>query len=251
MSWLAKFNLNILFKRLGTFRATLLLLILILTSLYCGYRIGNFFHTYQQQTLDQQQSRLNTLYAELDDKVKYIHTLEVELEVERLANQKAQSLVKDIEEKHFHLKKQLAFYEKVMAPEKEADGLVIDDLLITPTASANHYRFRVVLVQQKIRKRFAKGYIDMVFLGSLDEKPVSLSLSKVSSIDDKSLKFSFQYFQILEGDITFPVNFLPEQMSLVAVLPKGKWQKFNSIEQNYDWRDLVELNTESTALILD
>ncbi|GHF82630.1 DUF6776 family protein [Thalassotalea marina] len=251
MSWLAKFNLNILFKRLGTFRATLLLLALIVTCLYCGYRVGNFFHAYQQQTLEQQQQRLSSLYAELDEKVKHINTLSVELEVERMANQRAQNLVKEIEEKQFQLKKQLAFYEKVVAPEKEADGLVVDDVVITPTASANHYRFRVVLVQQKIRKRFAKGYVDMTFFGSMDEKPVSLSLSKVSSIADKSLKFSFQYFQIIEGDITLPENFFPEKLVLTAVLPKGKWQDYNSVEQNYAWPELVEPIAESTALILD
>lgn len=251
MSWLAKFNLNTLFKRLGTFRASLLVLVLIVTCLYSGYRVGNFFHAYQQQTLEQQQHRLNTLYAELEDKVKHIHTLEVELEVERMANQRAQGLVKQIEEQQFLLKKQVAFYEKVMAPEKEADGLVVDDVVITPTASTNHYRFRVVLVQQKIRKRFAKGYVDMTFLGSMNEKPMSLSLSKVSAIADKSLKFSFQYFQIIEGDITFPDNFFPEKVSLSAVLPKGKWQKFHSVEQSYAWQELIDPVPESTALILD
>lgn len=251
MSWLAKFNLDLVVKRLGTFRSTLLLVCLIITCLFCGYRIGNFFHSYQQQTLAKQQKRLDLLYADVEQYVKQINTLEVELEVERLANQNAQRLLKNVEQQHYQVKKELAFYEKIMAPEKQADGVVIDEVSMMPTASANHYRFQVILVQQKVKKRFAKGYVDMTFFGSLANKPSKITLDKVSTIANKSLAFSFQYFQILEGEVTLPEGFQPDKIEVSAVLPKGKWQKYHRINQSYAWREIVQTNAESTALILD
>ena len=89
------------------------------------------------------------MYQAQAEQVRTINRLEVELEVERLANYKSQNLLKDAEQAHYQVKKQLAFYEKVMAPEKQAEGIVIDDFSIDSTASANHFRFQVALVQQQ------------------------------------------------------------------------------------------------------
>ena len=65
MNWLAKINLNIVVQRLGPFRSALLLVLLIGVCLFCGYRIGNFFHTYQVSTLEQQKTRLDKLYQDI------------------------------------------------------------------------------------------------------------------------------------------------------------------------------------------
>ncbi|GLX77895.1 hypothetical protein tinsulaeT_12350 [Thalassotalea insulae] len=251
MSWLAKINLNTVVKRLGTFRSAILLLLLIVISLFSGYRIGNFFHGYQQQTIAQQQQRLENLYATQAEQVRRINTLEVELEVERLASQKSQKLLTEIEQQHFQVKKELAFYEKVMAPEKQADGLVIDNVVISPTTSLDHYRFQVVLVQQRVKKRYAKGYIELSLAGSLNEKPYKLALEKIANIKKEDLNFSFQYFQIIEGEFTLPENFKPEQLLLAAVLPKRKWQKYYRIDENYLWQNVMEKYPQTTSLILD
>ena len=39
-------------------------------------------------------------------------------------------------QEHYQVKKELAFYEKVMAPEKEADGVVIDNIKITASSKS-------------------------------------------------------------------------------------------------------------------
>ncbi len=251
MSWLAKINLNTVVARLGSFRSAILLLVLILTCLFCGYRIGNFFHGFQKQTMLQQKQRLDNLYAKQVEQVRRINTLEVELEVERLANQKSQALLKEIEQQHYQVKKDLAFYEKVMAPEKQADGLVVDNIVISPTSSPNHFRFQVSLVQQRVKKRYAKGYIELTFSGSLENKPHKMDLLAVSSLTKKQLEFSFQYFQIIEGEFTLPENYMPEKISLSAILPKGKWQDYHRIDDDYLWQNVLENISQTHPLILD
>jgi hypothetical protein len=240
MNWLAKINLNTVVARLGTFRSALLLIFLIAICIYSGYRVGNFYHGYQVKTLAQQKERLSNLYAKDVQQNRRINTLEVELEVERMANQRSQQLLKTMESQHYQVKRELAFYEKVMAPEKTADGLVVDRISVYPTGSPHHFRFQVVLVQQQLRKRFAKGYVALTFAGSLNNKPSTLKLSTLSTLTQKDLSFSFQYFQIIEGEFTLPENFLPEQLELATILPKNKWQKYQRLDESFSWNYLLK-----------
>ncbi|WP_448565537.1 DUF6776 family protein [Thalassotalea ganghwensis] len=251
MSWLAKINLNTVVQKLGAFRSAILLLALIATCLFCGYRLGNFFSGYQKQTIQSQKARLNKLYAQQVDLVKRIHTLEVELEVERMASQRMQQLLTDTEREHFNVKKELAFYEKVMAPEKQVDGVVVDSFTIEPTGSLNHYRFQIVLVQQQVKKRFAKGSLEVRFKGNQNQQPVSYLLTDISDLTDKSLAFSFKYFQIFEGEFTLPEGFNAEQVELATILNKTSWQAYQKVNVSHQWASLLQNSPQSSALILD
>lgn len=235
MNWLAKINLTVVTERLGAFKSALFLLTLIALCLFVGYRLGNFYHNYQSSALEQQKNRLEELYQEQSSQVERIHTLEVELAVEQLASQNAQATLKQMSLEHYQVKKELAFYEKVMAPEKEADGLVIDNVKITASQSPNHYNFQVVLVQQLLKKRYAKGYVDLVVTGSLANKPSQLKLTDISSVTKKELSFSFKYFQVLEGSFTLPENFVPEKVNFSAILTKTKWQKYHKLDKTLSW----------------
>jgi len=240
MNWLAKINLNTVVQRLGSFRSALLLIAIIVICVYSGYRMGNFFHAYQAQTLAKQEQRLTELYAQQNEQVKRINTLEVELEVERLANQGSHNLLKNMETEHYQVKKELAFYEKVMAPEKQADGLVVDSFSIIATSSHNHFRFKATLVQQQVKKRYARGYLQLELAGSLNKKPSQLKLSNISSLKQKDLAFNFQYFQVMEGEFTLPENFVVEKIAFSAILPKGKWQKYHRLDMDYLWKEVFE-----------
>ncbi|REL31711.1 DUF6776 family protein [Thalassotalea euphylliae] len=240
MNWLAKINLPVVAKRLGAFKSALLLFSTIALCLFVGYRIGNYFHSFQTQTISQQKLRLDELYHQQNENLKHIHTLELELEVERIANQRAQQTIKAMEVDHFAVKKQLAFYEKVMAPEKQADGLVIDQVALEPTESENHYRFSVVLIQQTLKKRYAKGYIEFSLKGSQANRPATLKLEQISQLSKEQRSFSLKYFQRIEGDLTVPADFIPESLEIKAVLPKGKWQKYSELNESYPWSALVK-----------
>ncbi|MBA6293354.1 hypothetical protein H4J58_12420 [Colwellia sp. MB3u-70] len=246
MNWLAKINFRTVVMRLGSFSSAILLLVILAIVLFCGYRLGNFYHGYQNQTLAQQKARLDFIYQELAEKTQHINTLVVELEVERMANARSQQTLKRIEQAHFQVKKELAFYEKVMAPEKQANGLVIDDVTLTKSQSPAHYRFQVVLVQQVLRKRYAKGFIELTIIGSLNNKPTSIDLSELTTLNKEDLSFSFQYFQIISGELTLPENFIPETINVAAILPKSRWQKYNRIDHNYPWLKSIDNITQSS-----
>jgi hypothetical protein len=236
MNWLAKINLAVVTKRLGPFKSALFLLVLILLCVFIGYRMGNFYHGFQERTLEKQKMRLEELYQQETSQIERINILEVELAVEQLASQNAQKMLKEMSLEHYQVKKELAFYEKVMAPEKEVDGVIIDNIKITASKSPNHYSFQVVLVQQQLRKRYAKGYVSLSLTGSLNDKPSELTLSDISATTRKEMSFSFKYFQVIEGTFTLPENFIPEKIQLSAILTKTKWQKYHKLDKTLPWR---------------
>lgn len=235
MNWLAKINVTVVTERLGPFKSALFLLTLIVLCLFVGYRFGNFYHNYQSMALVQQKSRLDQLYQQQADQVERIHTLEVELAVEQLASQNAQAMLKQMSVEHYQVKKDLAFYEKVMAPEKNIDGLVIDNIKITASQSPNYYNFQVVLVQQQLKKRYANGYVDFVISGSLAAQPSQLKLADISATTRKELSFSFKYFQVIAGSFTLPENFIAEKIQLSAILTQNKWQKYQVLNKTIPW----------------
>jgi hypothetical protein len=235
MKWLAKINLGVVIERLGTFKSALFLLIVISLCLFTGYRLGNYYHHFQVTSLEQQKLRLELLYRQQEENIARIHTLEVELAVEQLANKNAQFLLKTAAEKQFEVKKQLAFYEKVMAPEKQSSGLLVENVKITAGKAPHQYQFQVTLVQQQLKRRYSKGYVDLAFEGDNEGKTVNYKLSQVSTLDKKTLKFSFQYFQIISGEFILPEGFSPESVTASAILTKSRWQKYAKKDKQLPW----------------
>ncbi|PKI13290.1 DUF6776 family protein [Colwellia sp. 12G3] len=236
MKWLAKINLGVVIERLGTFKSALFLLTVISLCLFTGYRLGNYYHHFQVTNLELQKLRLDQLYQQQEDNIARIHTLEVELAVEQLANQQAQDLLKSAAEQQFEVKKQLAFYEKVMAPEKQTEGLLVENIKIQASKTPNKYHFQVTLVQQQLKRRYSKGYIELVFEGRSGNKTVKLELKEVADLNKKDLQFSFQYFQIINGEFTLPDNFTPENVLVSAILTKSRWQKYAKKDKTVSWQ---------------
>jgi len=235
MNWLAKINITVVIERLGPLKSALILIILIAVCLFTGYRLGNFYHHFQTTTLAQQKNRLEHLYHEQALQVERIHTLEVELAIEQLVNQNAQITLQKMADEHYQVKKQLGFYEKVMAPENRANGLVIDKVKVTASQSSNLYNFQITLVQQQLKKRYAKGYIDIIITGSLANKPSQLTLSDISTETKKNVTFSFKYFQVISGSFTLPDDFIAEKIQVSAILTKSKWQKYQKLNKSLPW----------------
>ncbi|KGJ99366.1 DUF6776 family protein [Thalassotalea sp. ND16A] len=235
MNWLKKITISRLHARFGAFKLLICCAALLLVVAVMSYQAGNFYQKHQNRMIAEQTERLEKLYQKNEQAISQINTLQVELAIERLANQKMQQAFRTIEDDHFSLKKELAFYEKIMAPEKQANGIIIDEVEIAATNSPNHYRIRVVLVQQQKSKRYAKGHLKVTFDGSLVNRPATVNIANISELDQKALSFSFQYFQVIEGEFTLPDDFIPEKIDVSAILPAGRWQKQHRLDETYPW----------------
>jgi len=251
MNWLAKINLNSIVQKMGVFRSSILLFLLIITCIFVGYRVGNYFHVHQSEALSYHKKRLELLYKQQAEQIKRINTLEVELAVEAMASQKSLALLKEVENEHYELKKELAFYEKIMAPEKQAEGVVLDDFMVSKTETHNRYSFRVFLVHQLLKKKYAKGTVDIKISGSMNNKTTVLKLAEISELTKKQLSFSFKFFQVIEGNFVLPEGFSPEKINIMITLPKGRWQKYHRLEESFKWSSKLGRLVKSIPIILD
>ena len=132
----------------------------------------------------------------------------------------------------------LRFYQKVMAPGDTENGVKIEDVKLEAGISANHYRFQLVLAQLEKRKRYIKGEVRLAVIGSESGQPKIINLTKQIK-NTSALKFSFLYFQSIEGEFVLPQGFIPEQLELRLKMSKRRGQKAANNPQVYAWDEVL------------
>ena len=230
-------SFNGLKHKLGRFKFMLLLLSIIVLVGFFGYKTGGVIDHWQQTKIQDQEYRLDNLYRELDQKIRRINYLSVELEVEQRANEQIQQELLEIREESFSLRRELNFYQKVLAPELVADGISVEQFNVEPTNIENRYAFRFALVQTNSAKRYARGNIRLKLIVSQKDEKIELDLAKLAGLSKKNLKFSFHFFQYFEGEFDLEPDMIAEQLAVRVIQPKTKWQPYKSFTQKLDWPD--------------
>ena len=202
---------------------------------YLGYWLKDMQLVLRDQKVTMLEYSVSNLKAENEELTKRLNILGVELEVARLAGiESAKSMQRQVSERQ-ELRRELSFYRKVMAPEFEREGFVIDSLQILPTGSDGYFRYALTLLQHdKLRQRI-KGSLQVTLIGSQDNKPVNYNLTQLLSSDADVLPFSFRYFEILKGEFWLPSGFIPEQVLIESVLSEAKWGK-RHLDRAFAWQ---------------
>ncbi|GAA5192089.1 DUF6776 family protein [Ferrimonas gelatinilytica] len=159
--------------------------------------------------------------------------LELELKMEQQSQQETRALMAHQREQMNVLERELTFYRSIMAPEQTADGVFVHDLVLDETANPQRFRLRLVLTQQKVRKRFARGSVSLNIEGTLAGKPHSIP------VQEESLPFGFRYFQQLESEVIFPDGFFPEELTVQIRLPSGSGQSAARGASRYPVSELI------------
>jgi hypothetical protein len=213
-------------NKFGAFQFYFIFLSIIAATLYTGFFWGNVHYTQQQMIVSTHEKSIHNLKSENEQLTKNLNILGVELEVARLAQlQHFVEMGKNIDT-HKDLRTQLAFYQQVMAPELNEQGFLIDGFNLEPALSESSYRFELVLMQQNKTKNTLKGNLKVTLIGSENGKAKQYTIdSLLTGQKQKSLTFSFKYFQVIDGEIRLPIGFQPEQVSVHADIFKFKRKK--------------------------
>lgn len=221
-------------RRYGRFRLLLLVLLSLAVVLLSGFWLGAQSLANEQRLVREQKLRLDELYQQLDEQGRQLNFLKVEMAVDKQAAEHVKEQLQTLHQENFKLQKDLAFYQKVMAPEFEADGVEVDQFHINPSGSERVYHYKLVLVQTQKQKRFAKGFVKLSVSGSLNDQSKHYELEQlIEDFDEQMWQFSFRYFKILEGDFTLPQGFMPQRVHVTAILPASKWQKHARLDRQY------------------
>jgi hypothetical protein len=223
-------------EKVGFVRYYLMLFIILGLSVYAGFELANIQKANLEAENRSIKRSLSNLTSEHQTLQSDYNVLKVELEIAQLANEQSQASIKDGINKEQTLKEQVAFYQRVMAPEMSQDGFVVERMEVTATVSENNYSLKMILLQHENIKAIVKGTLNVRVFGSQDGKAVSFDIKNVQDEPKTALEFGFKYFQVLETSVTFPSGFTPDRFEINTDIYKYR-KKRGSYSANIKWQD--------------
>jgi hypothetical protein len=145
-----------------------------------------------------------------------------------------QSLVA-VQDEVLELKKELAFYKSIVAPEQSGRSITIQTVQLKKN-EADGYQYKIMVSQQGRNDKLVRGTINIRIKGTSKGESVTYSLSDVSKDVKEPMKFGFKYFQNFEGLLKLPVAFTPDSLHITA---NPKTGKIKAIDEQYGWSDLT------------
>ncbi|MEM9257207.1 MAG: DUF6776 family protein [Pseudomonadota bacterium] len=142
-----------------------------------------------------------------------------------LASQKAHS--REVEES-------VRFYRSLMSPVEINGGIRLRTPQIVQKRRPEQVSYRLVIQQDVRKQKPVEGELTALLYGSLDDEAVSFNLTELGDdADTPDFQLAFRYFQIIEGELTLPEGFTPEELALVANISKPKQQQ---VIQQFAWQ---------------
>ena len=214
----------------------LLLAVMLLIGGLLGYLGGNWHVLVLQDRVSQLELQISQLYERSEQFDYQQHIAQVELGIERAATTSLQQELLAAQDENFALRRELTFYQKIMSPENEASGVVIDSLELQPSRQANTYHFRLALVQTERQRNLISGTVGMRLRGRQNGEPTELDLQSLAAIETKDRQFSMRYFTVQAGTFVLPEGFVPDRID-VDVTIRGAGNQ--PLTRSFFWEQLL------------
>lgn len=133
------------------------------------------------------------------------------------------------------LKKELAFYKSIVAPEQGKPSIVVQTIQLKKDLVGD-YDYKIMISQQGRNDRFARGTLEVSIEGNNQGVNQVLALNDVSADVKNPMKFGMKYFQNFTGKLTLPQGFAAESMR-VKVKPSSK--TLEAVDEIFPWDDLT------------
>ena len=153
--------------------------------------------------------------------------------------QAAEQVKQTLREKELEILKlteELVFYRSLLAPEKASVGLEVRDFSLRMAPSDGEYYYDFLLTQSSRSKRVAKGRVSFAVDGKQEGVMRRLELKDVGAGTIEPIKYSFKYFQRLNGVFELPENFEPQQI-LIEVEPDSNSKQ--PLHLSFSWNELI------------
>ncbi|HET8817313.1 MAG TPA: DUF6776 family protein, partial [Pseudidiomarina sp.] len=203
-----------------------------------GYLAGNWHVFVLQDQVAQLETQVDSLYQRAEEFDYQQHMASVELGIEQAATKSLQQELLSAQDENFALRRELTFYQKIMAPELEASGVVIDSFELQPNRTSDHYHFRLAVVQMERQRSLTKGRVSIQLSGrSQDGSAQSYDVYALANLSEADQEFSMRYFTVQAGDFVLPDNFLPERIDVEVTVAGGTSQQ---LSKSFYWNQLLK-----------
>ena len=166
-----------------------------------------------------------------------VFNLESGRTIDNVAKQEIQDTIRQYEDTIKQLKKDVSFYQSIMAPSENIKGLQVQNFELQKTADEKRFGYKAVLAQISDNKSYISGVALINVIGMKNGVKEVLALREVD--DDQStlgIKFRFRYFQNITGELMLPEGFVPESIHVVA---QADGKKASKLERSFIWNELV------------
>ncbi len=205
-----------------------------IAALFLGYYGGNMRVHWQNDRVTWLEQQHTHLYQRVDQLEYKKNILQVELDVERSTTRSLQNELRGILEDKASITRELAFYQRVMAPELDTNGVAVDSFVVAAAASPGTYYFRLILLQLERAQQLVKGSFSVTVSGQLAGQRVDLNLLEMAALGDKANEFTMNYYTLSEGTFRLPESFVPQ-----SVMVRVKAGSSRQLERAYQWQELM------------
>jgi predicted nuclease with TOPRIM domain len=171
----------------------------------------------------------NAEIEKLKDQVVYLQRSQ---EIDQQACATVKTSLASLQEEVADLHEQVAFYRGIVSPDASRAGVRVYEFKVYPTATANVFRYDLVLIQSVRHDRRIAGKVEIRLQGMSNGQTQVRRLSELILSGEPNLVFSFKYFEEFGGEFRLPEGFRPTR-AVVAVLPDGG--AVPKIEDEFEW----------------
>jgi len=200
-----------------------------------GSRMAGFDAADADRVVNSLQTEIETLKSDLAESRRQAAMLERNSRIEGDTSGQLKKSLTEAQNEVLELKKELAFYKSIVAPEQGKPTIVIQTIQLKQDV-AGDYDFKIMVSQQGQNDRFARGTVEVSIEGAKQGVKQVLALDAVSDDVSKPLNFGFKYFQNFSGKLKLPEGFRAESMR-VKLNPKSK--TLDSVDETFPWDDLT------------
>ncbi|MDO6567263.1 hypothetical protein Q4561_09355 [Alteromonas sp. 1_MG-2023] len=222
---------------IGDYKWSLLVAALMLVMLGFGYKLARMMDEGDRLKVTAQDRTIGLLVSENNEFVTQVNQLEVALELTELEKQSIAEELSNLQTEHAELESQLAFYQRIMAPEITQDGFDIEGVEVSALPEPNQYQMRFVVLQQRQNKAFVKGKLSISISGEREGKEITISTGDAGFIE-QAIDYKFKYFQSINTNFTLPDGFQPASITLTTTVYQYKSRR-GDLSKSVSWDDAL------------
>ena len=189
----------------------------------------------KNKELWQDNQGMNNTIVKLEDR---IIMLERTAQLDRQTIENLQGGMIKQQDEVYTLKKELEFYQGIMAAAGEFSGLSIQGLRIEATSQPRSYYFKLILTHVSKSDKIAAGRLSILLEGVQDDTPRTIDILELTLSRSLPLVFKFSSFERIEGSIMLPDGFVAHRV-IVRARQEGK-KMTPEIERIFDWTEAME-----------
>lgn len=203
-------------------------------ALPASYFLGIYRADANQQELKQHLTRQSeAAAAELTRELTLLRT---NADVDRQTIEDLRQLVMTQRAQISAFERDLRVYKELLAPGGKTNpaGISVGVFTLLPQKEAGHFKYSFTVQKLSAKEGDFTGTLEFKITGQQAGKSQEIHLYQVSSqVDSPMIPLNFKYFQTLDGELTLPADFAPQNL---AVAIKGSDKK-NVLETQLEWPD--------------